>query len=59
MGIIPGQQWAQIHQIFDPNNQMMVAKENSARLLNALMGWGRFDLTGARQTLIRIWKGLH
>ena len=31
---------------FDPNNQMMVAKENSARLLNALMGWGRFDLTG-------------
>ncbi|MGB0419183.1 MAG: type II secretion system protein, partial [Opitutales bacterium] len=27
---------------FDPNNQMMVAKENSARLLNALMGWGRF-----------------
>jgi prepilin-type N-terminal cleavage/methylation domain-containing protein len=31
----------------DPTNQMMVAKENSALLLNALMGWGRFDLTGS------------
>ena len=31
----------------DPASQMMVAKENSALLLNALMGWGRFDLTGS------------
>jgi len=31
----------------DPAGQMMVAKENSAILLNALMGWGRFDLTGS------------
>ena len=30
---------------FDPADQMMVAKNNSARLLNALMGWGRFDIT--------------
>ena len=31
----------------DPADNMVVAKENSARLLNALMGWGRFDLTGS------------
>ena len=31
----------------DPASQMMVAKQNSALLLNALMGWGRFDLTGS------------
>ena len=30
----------------DPASQMKVAKQNSALLLNALMGWGRFDLTG-------------
>lgn len=36
----------------DPSNldsadNMTVAKENSAILLNALMGWGRFDLKGS------------
>lgn len=31
----------------DPTNEMQVAMENSALLLNALMGWGHFDLSGS------------
>jgi prepilin-type N-terminal cleavage/methylation domain-containing protein len=30
----------------DPADNMTVAKNNSAMLLNALMGWGRFDISG-------------